>query len=79
MKASQFRDLTEEELQQKLTDLKDDLFRLRIRHSVARLENPMRLKEVKRDIARVQTIFRELQLKRVEGASGVANAVEAPK
>jgi large subunit ribosomal protein L29 len=79
MKASQFRDLTEEELQQKLADLKDDLFRLRIRHSVAKLENPMRLKEVKRDIARVQTVVRELQLKKEKGASGVANAVEAPK
>ena len=79
MKASQFRDLTEEELQQRLDDLKDDLFRLRVRHSVAKLENPMKLREVKRDIARVQTVFRELQLKREKGASSLENAVEAPK
>lgn len=57
MKASQFRELTEEELRQKLSDLTDDLFKLRIRHSVAKLENPMKIREAKKDIARVNTLI----------------------
>jgi large subunit ribosomal protein L29 len=71
MKASQFRDLTGEELEQKLSDLKDDLFKLRVRHSVAKLENPMKIREAKKDLARLQTIMGEYQLRKKEG--------EAPK
>jgi large subunit ribosomal protein L29 len=67
MKASQFRELTGEELEQKLSDLKDDLFKLRVRHSVAKLENPMKIRETTRDIARLQTIMKEYQLRKKEG------------
>jgi large subunit ribosomal protein L29 len=71
MKASQLRELTEEELRQKLSDLSEDLFKLRIRHSVAKLENPMRIREVRKDIARVKTLIREYQLKkREQGGQG---------
>ncbi len=68
MKASQFRELTDEELVQKLSDLKDDLFKLRIRHSVAKLENPMKIREARKDIARLQTVIEEHRMGQAERA-----------
>ena len=62
MKATEIRGLTAEELQAKLLDLKKDLFMLRMQHATNQLENPVRISEVKRDIARVKTIIREQQL-----------------
>lgn len=59
MKASEIRDLTTQELENKLTDLKKELFALRFQHTVNQLDNPARLKDVKKDIARVKTILRE--------------------
>ena len=61
MKASEIRELSETELNQKLSDLKADLFNLRFQHAINQLENPMRLHIVKKDIARVKTVLRELQ------------------
>ena len=63
MKASELRELTEQELQDKLKDLKAELFNLRFQHAINQLENPMRIKAVKKDIARVQTILRQNELK----------------
>ena len=66
MKASKtvadFRKLSGTELQGKLTDLKKDLFNLRLQHATNQLDNPIRIAEVKKDIARVKTIIREQQL-----------------
>jgi large subunit ribosomal protein L29 len=59
MKASEVRDLTALELDNKLVDLKKELFALRFQHAVNQLENPTRIKAVKKDIARVKTIMRE--------------------
>ena len=59
MKAKELRELSIEELQQKRGDLREDLFRLKMRKAVAQLENPVRLRQVRRDIARVETILRE--------------------
>ncbi len=59
MKASEVRDMTEQELTNKLTDLKKELFALRFQHTVNQLDNPSRLRDVKKDIARVKTILRE--------------------
>ena len=59
MKAAEVRDMTDLELDNKLADLKKELFALRFQHAVNQLENPMRLKAVKKDIARVKTILRE--------------------
>ena len=53
MKAKEFRELTEVELQDKLKSLKEELFHLRFQNAVNQLENPMRIKAVKKDIARV--------------------------
>ena len=48
--------------EKKLLELKKDLFHLRLQHATNQLENPVRINEVKRDIARVKTIIREQQL-----------------
>jgi large subunit ribosomal protein L29 len=58
MKASELRELSQAELEQKLAELKQELFNLRFQHAVNQLENPMRMKAVKRDIARVKTVLR---------------------
>ena len=63
MKAKEIRELSVEELEVKLTDLKKDLFNLRLQNATNQLDNPTRIAEVKRDIARVNTILREHQLK----------------
>ena len=63
MKANVVRDMSVEELTQKLTDLKEELFHLKFQHSTNQLENPQRIVAVKKDIARVNTILRENQLK----------------
>ena len=62
MKANEVRKMSGEELQTKLQDLKKDLFNLRLQHATNQLDNPIRIAEVKMDIARVKTIIREQQL-----------------
>ena len=62
MKANEVRKLSSADLEKKLTGLKKDLFQLRLQHATNQLENPVRINEVKRDIARVKTIIREQQL-----------------
>ena len=57
MKASEIRELSDLELQDKLKDLKAELFNLRFQHAINQLENPMRLNHAKKDIARVKTIM----------------------
>lgn len=64
MKATEVRELSAEELSKKLGELKRDLFYLRMQHATNQLDNPIKIKEVKRNIARVQTIIREKQLER---------------
>ena len=62
MKASEIRSMTPEQLNEKLAGLKKDLFYLRMQHATNQLDNPMKIAEVKRDIARVKTIIREQQI-----------------
>ncbi|NLK51272.1 MAG: 50S ribosomal protein L29 [Syntrophomonadaceae bacterium] len=64
MKASKLRELTDEELQRKVNDFRDELFNLRFQMATNQLDNPMRLKEVRKKIARAQTIIRERELAR---------------
>ena len=66
MKASEIRELSNAELNEKLTALKAELFNLRFRHAINQLENPMRMKEVKKDIARIKTVLRQLEMKNVQ-------------
>ena len=66
MKANEFRDMTQDELNEKCSELKSELFNLRFQLATGQLENPMRIREVKKDIARVKTILRERELKAME-------------
>jgi large subunit ribosomal protein L29 len=60
MKASEIRDLNPDEMRQKVSDMKEELFNLRFQHEIGQLENPQKMKHTKRDIARVKTILREV-------------------
>jgi len=60
MKYAEVKDLTAEELRQKAAELQDALFKLRLRQATAQVENPMRIRELRRDIARVRTAQRAL-------------------
>ena len=62
MKANEIRNRSTVELEAKLGELKKDLFFLRMQHATNQLDNPIRIAEVKKDIARVKTIIREQQL-----------------
>ena len=59
MKAKDIREMTAEELNAKLKELKSELFNLRFQHAINQLDNPHRIVEVKRDIARVMTILQQ--------------------
>jgi large subunit ribosomal protein L29 len=62
MKANEIRKLSTEELAKELNELKSELFKLRFQFATSQLENPMRLKAIKKDIARVRTVMREREL-----------------
>ena len=63
MKPAEIRELSMAELNQKLTDLKAELFNLHFQHAINQLDNPLRLQIVRKDIARVKTVIREKELK----------------
>ena len=65
MKGKELHNMTDEELNAKLGELKTQLFNLRFRHAAGQLENPMTIASCKKDIARVNTVLRERELKRV--------------
>lgn len=62
MKATDIRQMTGDELSVKLGELKKDLFNLRLQHAINQLDNPLKIAEVKKDIARVKTFIREKQI-----------------
>ena len=59
MKANDIREMTAEELNAKLKELKSELFNLRFQHAINQLDNPHKITDVKRDIARVMTVLRQ--------------------
>jgi large subunit ribosomal protein L29 len=61
MKASEIRALSDGEMIRKVDDLKQELFNLRFQHETGQLENPQKMKQTKRDIARVKTIIKQLE------------------
>lgn len=63
MKAGEIRKMSAEELDAKLLELKDELFKLRFQQAINQLENPTRIKAVKKDIARVLTVINEAAAK----------------
>lgn len=68
MEAKELRELSTGDLTQKRNELRDEIFHLRLRRATSRLENPMKLRETKRDLARVETLLRERTLQGKEGA-----------
>ena len=63
MKVNEIREMSADELNQKLASLKEELFNLRFQHATGQLENPTRIKDVKKSIARIKTIQREAEIK----------------
>jgi len=66
MKASEIRDMTQDEMHSKISDLKEELFNLRFQHEIGQLENPQRMKQTKKDIARMETVIIEVTLNQKE-------------
>ncbi len=62
VKVKELREMTDVELRKRLADTKDELFRLRFQSATGQLDNPMRINEVRRRIARVKTVLREREL-----------------
>ncbi len=62
MKIQEIRDLSVQELETKIKDLKEELFNLRFQNATNQLDNPMRIASVKKDIARVKTVLKEKEL-----------------
>ena len=62
MKAKEIRKMSASELDTKLHDLKDELFKLRFQQAINQLDNPMRINAVKKDIARIKTVQRDIEL-----------------
>ena len=59
MKAAELRNMSASELDKKLAELKDELFKLRFQHTINQLDNPHKIADVKKDIARVMTVISE--------------------
>ena len=66
MKATELRTKSVAELNEELTKLKEELFNLRFQHAINQLDNPMRINAVKKDIARIKTVLREVELNGAE-------------
>jgi large subunit ribosomal protein L29 len=66
MKVSEIREMSQEELQKELSELKSELFKLRFQLVTNQLENPMKLRDVKKSIARIKTVIREREIKGVQ-------------
>ena len=67
MKASEIIKLSHDELEEKLSGLKKDLFFLRMQHATNQLDNPIRIAQTRKDIARVRTVIRQKQLEQAGG------------
>ncbi|MFI3244854.1 MAG: 50S ribosomal protein L29 [Akkermansia sp.] len=61
MKVNEIRKMSAAQLEEKLVELKKDLFFLRMQHATNQLDNPLKLRETKHDIARVKTVLRQIQ------------------
>lgn len=65
MKATELRDLNDEELKEKESDLREELFNLKMRHRTSGVEDPLRIRRTRKDLARVKTILHQRQIKKV--------------
>jgi large subunit ribosomal protein L29 len=64
MRARELRELSEDELLNKEKELADQLFKLRFQHTLGQLDSPMKLRNIKRDIARIKTLLKEKSLEK---------------
>ena len=64
MKAKKIRELTDDEINKKVSDYKEELFNLRFQLATGQLDNPMRIKDVRKNIARCKTILRQREIAR---------------
>lgn len=67
MEPKQLREMSTDELAQKRGELREEIFHLKLRRATSRLENPMKLRQSKRDLARVETVLRERELEKRVG------------
>ena len=74
MTAAELRDLGPEELAKKEAELREDLFKLRMRAAVSQIENPSRIRKLRRDIARIHTVRRQQELAAGRAAAGAGRA-----
>jgi large subunit ribosomal protein L29 len=70
MKAKELRELTREELQQRLRETEQELFNLRVQQTMGRIEKPSRLRDLRRDVARMKTLLHQAALKPATAAGG---------
>lgn len=61
MRISDVRELSADELKEKETELKDQLFKLKFQHTLGQLDNPLKMKNIKKDIARIKTVLMEME------------------
>ncbi|QTA78849.1 50S ribosomal protein L29 [Desulfonema limicola] len=66
MKASEIRELTPDEIKSKVIDLKEELFNLRFQHGTGQLENPQKIKQTRRVLARMKTIIKENEINKAD-------------
>jgi len=66
MKSSEIREMTPSEIQERIETLSQELVRMKLNHTISPLENPMKIKHTRRDIARMKTILRQKQLNEKE-------------
>ena len=69
MEAKELRDLSVDDLKEKLAELREEIGHLKLKRATSRLENPMKLRQSKRDLARVETVLRERALAGEKGAA----------
>jgi large subunit ribosomal protein L29 len=69
MEAKELREMGLDELTQKRAELREEVGHLRLKKATSRLENPMKLRETKRDLARIETVLREMALQNEKGAA----------
>ena len=84
MKTSEIRELSDKERQDKTRDFQEEIFNLRFQLATGKIENPSRLRALRRDIARIKTVVKELQAGKTEkeavagkGSKAVGGAVKA--
>ncbi|GAC1655089.1 MAG: hypothetical protein NVS4B3_19530 [Gemmatimonadaceae bacterium] len=78
MRAEEVRELTDAELRGRILELEEERFRLRFRSATETLENPLRLRTVRRDVARMKTVLRERELAATAGETARAGSAVTP-